>query len=73
MDRLPHRINSLRIQQQKFCRDTEMAIVKVHVDLFVGGTEEDSLPETTSSKLLASQMGLSDAGVTTNKLVGDNI
>jgi hypothetical protein len=35
-----------------------MAIVEVHVDLFVGGNE-DSLPETTLSKLLASQMGLS--------------
>ena len=40
MDRLPPRINSLRIQQQKFRRETEMAIAEVHVDLFVGGTED---------------------------------
>ena len=60
MDRLPPRIKSLRIKQQKFRQDTEMAIAEVHVDLFVGGTE-DSFPETAPSKSLAPQMGLSDA------------
>jgi hypothetical protein len=29
-------INSLRLQQQKFRRDTELAIAHIHVDLFVG-------------------------------------
>ena len=72
MDPPPPRINSLRIQQQKFRWDTEMAIAEVHVDLFVGGTE-DSFPETAPSKSLAPQMGLSDADVTTNKIVGDKI
>ena len=71
MDCLPPRINSLGLQQQKFCRDTELAIAHVHVDLFVGGTE-DSLPENTPSKSLAPQMGLSDAETTT-KIVGDEI
>ena len=71
MDRLPPRINSLGLQQQKFCRDTELALAHVHVDLFVGGTE-DSLPENTPSKSLAPQMGLSDAETTT-KIVGDEI
>ena len=51
MDRLPPRINSLRLQQQKFRRDTELAIAHVHVDLFVDGAE-DSLPETAPSKSL---------------------
>jgi len=45
MDRLPPRINSLRHQQQKFRRDTELAIAHMHVDLFVDGAE-DSLPKT---------------------------
>jgi hypothetical protein len=48
MDRLPPRISSLRLQQQKLCRDTELAIVHVHIDLFVGG-KEDSLCESASS------------------------
>ena len=52
MDPLPPRINSLRLQQQKFRWDTELAIAHVHVDLFVGGAE-DSLSETTPSKSLA--------------------
>jgi hypothetical protein len=65
MDRLPPRINSLRLQQQKFCRDTELAIAHVHIDLFVGGAE-DSLSETAPSKSLAPQIGLvSDADATT--------
>ena len=51
MDRLPPRINSLRLQQQKFRQDTELAIAHVNVDLFVGGME-DSLPETAPSKSL---------------------
>jgi hypothetical protein len=71
MDRLPPRINSLRLQQQKFRRDTELAIAHVHVDLFVDGAE-DSLLETAPSKSLAPQMGLSDADATT-KIVGDEI
>jgi hypothetical protein len=73
MDHLPPRINSLRLQQQKFCRDTEFAIViaHVHVDLFVGGAEH-SLSETALSKSLAPQMGLSDADATT-KIVGVGI
>ena len=73
MDHLPPRINSLRLQQQKFCRDTELAIViaHVHVDLFVGGAEH-SLSETALSKSLAPQMGLSDADATT-KIVGVGI
>jgi hypothetical protein len=71
MDRLPPRINSLRLQQQKFWRDTGLAIAHVHVDLFVDGAE-DSLPETAPSKSLAPQMGLSDADATT-KIVGDEI
>jgi hypothetical protein len=49
MDRLPPRINSLRLQQQKFRRDTELAIAHVHVDLSVGSAK-DSLPETAPSK-----------------------
>ncbi len=64
MDRLPPRINSLRLQQQKFRRDTELAIAHGHIDLFVGGAE-DSLSETAPSKSLAPQMGLSDADATT--------
>ena len=64
MDRLPPQINSLRLQQQKFRRDTELAIAHVHVDLFVDGAEK-SLPETAPSKSLAPQMGLSDADATT--------
>ena len=60
MDRLPPQINSLILQQQKFRRDTELAIAHMHVDLFVDGVE-DSLPETAPSKSLAPQMGLSDA------------
>ena len=36
----------------------------MHVDLFVGGTE-DSFSETALSKSLAPQMGLSDADATT--------
>ena len=71
MDRLPPRINSLGLQQQKFSRDTEFAIAHVHVDLFDGGAE-DSLPETTPSTSLAPQMDLSDADKTT-KIVGDKI
>ena len=71
MDRLPPRINSLGLQQQKFCRDTVLAIAHVHVELFVGGAE-DSLSETAPSKSLAPQMGLSDAGATT-KIVGVGI
>jgi hypothetical protein len=71
MDRLPPQINSLRLQQQKFWRDTGLAIAHVHVDLFVDGAE-DSLPETAPSKSLAPQMGLSDADTTT-KIVGDEI
>jgi len=71
MDRLPPRINSLRLQQQKFRRDTELAIAHVHIDLFVDGAE-DSLPDTVPSKSLAPQMGLSDADATT-KIVGDEI
>jgi hypothetical protein len=71
MDRLPPRINYLRLQQQKFRRDTELAIAHVHIDLFVGGTE-DSLSETAPSKSLAPQMGLSDADATT-KIVGVGI
>ena len=51
MDRLPPRINSLRLQQQKFRRDTELAIAHVHIDLFVDGAK-DSLPETAPSKSL---------------------
>jgi hypothetical protein len=47
LDRFPPRINSLRLQQQKFCQDTELAIVHIHVDLFVGA-EEDSLFESAS-------------------------
>ena len=43
----------------------------MHVDLFAGGVE-DSLPETTPLKSLASQMGLSNADATT-KIVGDKI
>ena len=35
MDRLPPRINSLRLQQQKFWRDTELAIAHVHVDMLL--------------------------------------
>jgi len=62
MDRLPPRINSLRLQQQKFWRDTGLAIAHVHVDLFVDGAE-DSLPATAPSKSLAPQMGLSDAKI----------
>jgi len=49
MDRLPPRINSLRLQQTKFWRDTELAIAHVHVDLFVDGAE-DTLLETAPSK-----------------------
>ena len=71
MDHLPPRINSLRLQQQKFCRDTKLAIAHVHVDLFVGGAE-DSLSETAPSKSLAPQMGLSNADTTT-KIVGVGI
>ena len=71
MDRLPPRINSFRLQQQKFHRDTELAIAHMYVDLFVGGTE-DSLPETALSKSLAPQMGLTDADATT-KIVRGNI
>ena len=52
MDPSPPGINSLRLQQQKFSRDTELAIAHVHVDLFVGGAE-DSFPETAPSKSLA--------------------
>jgi hypothetical protein len=47
LDCFPPQINSLRLQQQKPCRDTELAIVHVHVDLFVGA-EEDSLSESAS-------------------------
>ncbi len=71
MDHLPPRINSLRLQQQKFLRDTELAIAHVHVDLFVGGAE-DSLSETALSKSLALQMGLFNADTTT-KIVGVGI
>ncbi len=71
MDCLPPRINSFRLQQQKFHRDTELAIAHMYVDLFVGGAE-DSLPETAPSKSLAPQMGLSDADATT-KIIGGNI
>ena len=71
MDCLPPRINSLGLQQQKFCRDTVLAIAHVHVELFVGGAE-DSLSETAPSKSLAPQMGLSDADATT-KIIGGNI
>jgi hypothetical protein len=71
MDRLPLRNNSLRLQQQKFCRDTELAIAHVHVDLFVGGAE-DSLPETAPPKSLAPQMGLSNADPSI-KIVGVGI
>jgi hypothetical protein len=45
MDRLPPRINSLRIQQQKIRRETELAVARVHVDLFVEGTEDKRLNE----------------------------
>jgi hypothetical protein len=72
MDRLPPQINSLRLQQQKFRRDTGLAIAHVQVDLFVGGAE-DSLSDTAPSKSLAPpQMGLSDADATT-KIVGVGI
>jgi hypothetical protein len=71
MDPLPPRIKSLRLQQQKFCRDTKLAIAHVHVDLFDDGAE-DSLSETAPSKSLAPQMGLSDADATT-KIVGVGI
>ena len=63
-DRPPPRINSLRLQQQRFHWDTELAIAHVHVDLFVGGAE-DSLSETAPSKSLVPQMGLSDLGLQT--------
>ena len=68
MDLFPPKINSLRLQQQKFCLDTKLTIAHVHIDLFVGSAE-DSLPETAPSKSLAPQMGLSDADATT-KIVG---
>jgi hypothetical protein len=61
MDRPPPRINSLRLQQQKFRRDTELAIAHVHVDLFVGGAE-DSLSETAPSKSLAPQIEIERGG-----------
>jgi hypothetical protein len=48
MDRLPPRISSLRLQQQKSRRDTKLAVAHVHIDLFVGG-KEDSLCESASS------------------------
>ena len=57
MDRLPPRINSLGLQQQKFCRDTVLAIAHVHVELFVGGAE-DSLSETAPSKSFGTTDGL---------------
>jgi hypothetical protein len=47
LDRFPPRINSLRLQQQKFRQDTELAIAHVHLDLFVGA-EENSLSESAS-------------------------
>jgi hypothetical protein len=72
MDHLLPRINSLRLQQQKFRRDTELAIAHVHVDLFVGGAE-DSLSETAPSKSLASQMGLSADADATTIIVGVGI
>ena len=72
MNRLPPQNNSLRLQQQKFWRDTGLAIAHVQVDLFVGGAE-DSLCETAPSKSLAPpHMGLSDADATT-KIVGVGI
>jgi hypothetical protein len=70
-DHFPPRINSLRLQQQKFRQDTELAIAHVHVDLFVGA-EEDSLSESASSKSLAPRMGLPDADAAT-KIVEDEI
>jgi hypothetical protein len=60
LNRFPPQINSLRLQQQKFCRDTELAIAHVHIDLFVGAAV-DSLPETAPSKSLAPQMKLEKA------------
>jgi len=51
----PPRINSLSLQQQKFRQDTELAIVHMHIELFVSGME-DSLLETTPSKSLAPQI-----------------
>jgi hypothetical protein len=52
LDCFPPQINSLRLQQQKFRQDTDLAIAHVHVDLFVGA-EKDSLSESASSKSLA--------------------
>ena len=72
MDRLPPPINSLRLQQHKFRRDTELAIAHVHTDLFVDGVE-DSLPETAPSKSWAPQMGLSEDADTKTIIVGDEI
>jgi hypothetical protein len=71
LDTFPPRINSLRLQKQKLLQDTELAIVHVHVDLFVGA-EEDSVSESVSSKSLAPRMGLLDTDAAT-KIVGDEI
>jgi hypothetical protein len=43
MDHLPPQINSLRIQQQKFRQEIELAVACVHVDLFIESAEDKQL------------------------------
>ena len=50
MDRSPPRINFLRIQQQAFCRETELAIARTCVDLFVEDTPAPTPMDTTATQ-----------------------
>ncbi len=43
MDCHPPQINLLRIPQQKFHQETELAVACMHVDLLVEGTEDKQL------------------------------